>query len=90
MCGDDENTKKIKTDKPIFTYGFNENNDCVIKNAKVNGEHTTLDVYIKGEFYDSYDFPFVGDHMLLNAMAVISVCYLENIDKEVIRIDDRI
>lgn len=82
MCGDDENCRKITTDKELMYYGFNDNNDVVIKNVKLNGEETIADVYIKGEYYDTYTFPFVGDHLLLNVLAVITVCYLEGIDKE--------
>ena len=81
MCGDDKNARSLKIDKPVLHYGFNENNDVVAKNIVINGERTKADIYIKGELYATFDFPFVGDHLLLNAMAVISVCYLENIDK---------
>ena len=81
MCGDDENCRKLKTDKPVLYYGFNDNNDVIAKNIRVNDEITTVDVYIKGRKYDTYSFPFVGDHLLLNALAVISVCYLEKINK---------
>ena len=85
MCGDDINTRRIKTDKKITFYGFNDNNDVVAKNIKHDNEKTIADIYIDGEFFDTYTFPFVGDHLLLNAMGVITVCYLENIDKDEIR-----
>lgn len=82
MCGDDKNTKKIKAKKETIYYGFNDNNDVIAKNIKVQDDKTIMDVYIKGEKYDTYTLPFVGDHMVLNALAVITVCYLENIDKK--------
>ena len=55
-------------------------------------EQTTADIYVDGKLYDKFTFPFVGDHLLLNAMAVLSVCYLEGIDtkevkKQVLKIE---
>lgn len=85
MCGDDINNRKVKTDKPVYYYGFNENNDVVVKNVTHDEETTKADVYINGELYDSYTFPFVGDHLLLNVLGVITVCYLENLPKDVVR-----
>lgn len=85
MCGDDTNNRKVKTDKPIYYYGFNEDNDVVVKNVTHDEESTKADVYIKGELYDTYTFPFVGDHLLLNVLGVITVCYLENLPKDVVR-----
>lgn len=85
MCGDDINNRKIKTDKPVYYYGFNEDNDVVVKNVTHDENTTKADVYIKGELYDTYTFPFVGDHLLLNVLGVITVCYLENLPKDVVR-----
>ena len=93
MCGDDENVRKIQTDKEKLYYGLNENNDVIAKNITVNrndkenikDDYTTIDVYIKGEYFDTYTLPFVGNHLIQNVLAVISVCYLENIDKEEIK-----
>ncbi len=85
IWGDDVNFPKMKIKKPIFKYGFNESNDLYAKNIRVQDDKTTVDIYVHGEFYDTFTFPFVGDHMLLNVMAVLSVCYLENIDKEEVK-----
>lgn len=85
MCGDDINNRKVKTDKPVYYYGFNEDNDVAVKNISHDEETTKADVYIKGELYDTYTFPFVGDHLLLNALGVITVCYLEYLPKDVVK-----
>lgn len=85
MCGDDINNRKVKTDKPVYYYGFNEDNDVVVKNISHDEETTKADVYIKGELYDTYTFPFVGDHLLLNVLGVITVCYLENLPKDKVK-----
>ena len=83
--GDDENIKKIKFEKPLFTYGLNESNNLYAKNITIDEEKTTADIYVNGKLYNTITFPFVGDHLLLNSMAVLSVCYLENIDKEEVK-----
>lgn len=85
MCGDDINTKKIKTNKKIIHYGFGVTNEICAKNVFVKDDTTTVDVYIMGEKYDTYTFPFVGDHLVLNALAVIAVSYLEHLDKNEIK-----
>ena len=85
MCGDDANNRRIKTDKKVLYYGFNDNNDFVLKNVTHDEETTKADVYINGELYDTYTFPFVGDHLLLNVLGVITVCYLENLPKDVVK-----
>lgn len=85
MCGDDENTRKIKTDKEVLFYGFNDNNDVTFKNIKYENDTTNADIYIKGEKYINVTFPFNADHLLLNALSVITVCYLENLDKEIVK-----
>lgn len=85
MCGDDANNRRIKTDKKVLYYGFNENNDVVVKNVTHDEETTKADIYINGELYDTYTFPFVGDHLLLNVLGVITVCYLENLPKDVVK-----
>ena len=84
-CGDDKNVRKLTITKPVLYYGFNDNNDVIAKNITHDEEKTTADIYIRGEKYDTLTFPFVGDHLLLNALAVISVCYLENIDKNEVK-----
>ena len=39
-------------------------------------DQTTLDVYIKGELFDTYTLPFVGDHLVLNLLSVITASFL--------------
>ena len=84
-CGDDENIRSIKINKPTLFYGFKDNNDVVAKNIIIKDETTTADIYINDEKYDTYTFPFVGDHLILNVLAVISVSYLEKIDKKEVK-----
>ena len=85
MCGDDINTRKIKTNKKVLFYGFNENNDIYLKNIKYDNDFTNADIIINNELYMNVTFPFNANHLLLNALSVIAVCYLENLDKDKVK-----
>ena len=85
MCGDDTNTKKIKTNKKVLFYGFNENNDIYLKNIKYDNDFTNADIIINNELYMNVTFPFNANHLLLNALSVIAICYLENLDKDKVK-----
>ena len=85
MCGDDINTRKIKTNKKVLFYGFNENNDIYLKNIKYDNDFTNADIIINNELYMNVTFPFNANHLLLNALSVIAVCYLENLDKDEVK-----
>lgn len=85
MCGDDTNTRKIKTNKKVLFYGFNENNDIYLKNIKYDNDFTNADIIINNELYMNITFPFNANHLLLNALSVIAVCYLENLNKDKVK-----
>lgn len=77
-CGDNENVRKLKSDKIVY-YGFDENNDVrgVIKELKEGG--SSFDVYIDNDFYGSFNLNIFGKHMIENALACIYVAYLEGV-----------
>lgn len=85
MCGDDPNTRRIKTNKNVIFYGFNKENNITFDKIVYSGDNTIADVMINGEKYNRIKFPFNADHLLLNALSVIAVCYLENLDKELVK-----
>ncbi|MFA5603403.1 MAG: UDP-N-acetylmuramate--L-alanine ligase [Bacilli bacterium] len=83
-CGDDPYTHSLNVDKPIFFYGLDEDNDIIAKDVEFGDDGTSFDVFVEGNYYGHFDLPLYGKHMLLNSLAVISVCYYERIDaKEV-------
>ena len=77
--GDDEAIRSLDLKDKLY-YGFNENNDVVCKNLELKETGSEFDVYIKGEYYDHFDLPLLGKHMVLNSLAVITVCYLEGLN----------
>lgn len=84
-CGDDENLRDIKADIPIYYYGFKEDNKVVAKNMKTTPQGTQFEVYIDGELFDTFITPMYGDHQVLNALAVITICHLEGLDNAAVK-----
>lgn len=83
-CGDDPYTHILETNKPIFYYGTDEDNDIIAKDVNYTEEGTTFDVFVEDNYYGHFDLPLYGKHQLLNALAVIGVCYYERLEaKEV-------
>lgn len=84
-CGDDENLRDIVADIPIYYYGFKEDNKVVAKNMKTTPQGTQFEVYIDGELFDTFVTPMYGDHQVLNALAVITICHLEGLDNAAVK-----
>lgn len=83
-CGDDQYTRFLNINKPVFYYGIDEDNDIIAKDIIYNSDGIHFEVEAEGNYYGTYDLPFYGKHMLLDALACISICYYERLDfKEV-------
>lgn len=72
-CGDDPEIKKIIIERKgqAIAYGFNNDNDYVIKNLHISGEHMFFGVSSKGTFISDFMLKVVGEHNALNALATI-------------------
>lgn len=81
-CGDDKNVRKMNLKNDVTYYGFDDCNDVVCKNVTLDENESKFDVYIKGELYGHFDIPLFGNHMILNALACITVCNMEGVDTE--------
>ena len=79
-CGDDNYTRYIETNKPLFYYGLDDDNDIQARDVEYHEDGTTFDVFVEGNYYGHFDLPLYGKHMLLNALAVIAVCSYERLD----------
>lgn len=84
-CGDDENLIDIQADIPIYYYGFGEQNKVIAKNVETVESGTKFDVYIDCMLIDTFKTPMFGNHQVLNALAVITICYLEKLDMRAIK-----
>ena len=86
-CGDDPYTHSLEVSKPIFYYGLDDDNDIIAKDVNYNLDGVTFDVFVEDNYYGHFDLPIYGKHMLLDALAVISLCYYERIEaKEVAKV----
>lgn len=81
-CGDNENIRKINFDKEVIFYGFDESNDVVAKNVNFSESGASFDCFINNELYEHFDLPLYGTHMVLNALACITICSKLGVGKE--------
>ncbi len=81
-CGDNENIKMLKLKPKTIYYGFNENNDVYAKNIILNNEGSEFDLIVNNNFEGHFTLPLFGKHMILNALAAITICHLENVSYE--------
>lgn len=80
--GDNEEVRKINYKTPVKFYGFDEDNDIVIKNMKLSEAGSQFDLYIDKEFYGNFNVPLYGKHMVSNAAAAIMICREIGLEKE--------
>ena len=83
--GDDEYIRKMNINKPISYFGLNDNNDVIATNIEYTKEGTNFDVIVNNNHYGNFKLPIYGKHQLMDALAVISVCYYENIESSEIQ-----
>lgn len=84
-CGDDENVRRLSIDSQTYYYGLEENNDFIAKNIMKKSEGSVFDVEFRGEDLGTYQIPLYGNHNIQNAVSVIAVCYLEELDLDLVR-----
>lgn len=80
--GDNEEVRKIDYQTPVKFYGFNENNDVVIKNIELLESGSIFDLYIEGKLYGHFDIPLYGKHMVANTAAAIAIAKEIGLAKE--------
>ena len=83
--GDNDQVRKINYKTKVLFYGFNDNNDIVIKNMELNEEYSKFDLYVGGELLDTFEIPLFGKHMVMNAAAAIMICKNIGIDLDSIK-----
>lgn len=76
-CGDDEYLQEIQAKVPVLYYGFMDNNDFQAKNVVDTLDGMRFDVFVRSNYYDTFTIPMYGNHNILNALAVITICHYE-------------
>ena len=85
MYGDDPYTGKMILDKEPITYGLSNNNDVIAKNIEYNENGIKFEVYINDNLFGKFTLPLYGEHQLLDSLAVITTCYLEELNSKEIQ-----
>ena len=80
VWGDDPHYSDLTLNQKVMTYGLGEANDLQARNIENNETHSQFDVFYKDQFIHRFDLPIVGDHMVLNALAVIGVGIYDGIE----------
>lgn len=83
--GDDPYLHGIQANVPVYYYGFSTNDDVYADNIQISEKGTQFDVYINNKFFDTFLSPQYGDHNILNALSVITISYLEDLDLDNIK-----
>ena len=82
--GDNDEVRKINYKTKVMFYGFNDNNDIVIKNMQLLETGSVFDLYINNELYGHFDIPLYGTHMVANAAAAITIAKELGLEKDTI------
>lgn len=83
-CGDDPYTHSLEVNKPIFFYGLDDDNDIQARNVNYHSKGTSFEVFVEDNYYGFFDLPIFGKHMLLDALACLSICYYERMDAKTV------
>ncbi len=78
-CGDNDGNLQLKVNKKIIYYGFNDNNEYIIKNNYLKDNLEYFDLYHNEEFLATFTLPLIGKHMVLNATGAIIMSLNYNI-----------
>ncbi len=71
--GDNAEVRKMNYKTKVMFYGFNDDNDIVIKNMELLETGSVFDLYINNELFGHFDIPLYGKHMVANAAAAITI-----------------
>lgn len=82
--GDDKNTHLMKLDKRIVFFGLNQDNDIKAVDISYNKDGISFSVMVDNKIYGTFNLPIFGEHQLIDALAVISVCYYEGVDSDIV------
>ena len=82
--GDDKWCQKLKFDTPAFSFGLSENNDYYVTNLKNDSTSSSFDLMHNNKFIYHYDVPFVGDHMIIDALGVIALADYMGFDHSIV------
>jgi len=85
IWGEDSEARKLNLgDKKHYWYGLKDNDDIQAINVVLRRDGMDFDVLFEGAMYAHFSTPLIGQHLLLNSLAVIGVAILEGVPAELI------
>ena len=79
VWGGNERLRKLHSDIPKYTYGFEDNDDFQAVNIIRTTKGSSFTVVNHGKKVGEFEIHLFGDHNILNTTAVIAVAYTEKI-----------
>ncbi len=77
-------TKLTFGDIDHFTFGIETNNDYYPLNLVEDSHGTSFDLFYKEEFLYHFDLPFVGRHLLIDALSILSLANYLKLDLAIV------
>lgn len=84
VWGDDPHFDFFKFNTTVWTYGLHHENKISAQNIIEHPDSTEFDLFLDGKNIKHFDLPLVGEHMVLNSLAVIAVGLYENMELDAI------
>lgn len=79
-CGEDEYLRQLKTDIPVYFYGFSKECDTYVSNIERTVDGSSFDVTFQSKKLGRFQIPTYGRHNILNALSVITLLCLEGFE----------
>jgi UDP-N-acetylmuramate--alanine ligase len=84
-CGDDAEVRTIQAQVPILYYGFGDHNTLRAESIVTTEQGIAFDAFYKDRHLGRFSVPVFGNHNVLNALAVVGICLLEDIHMDSVR-----
>ena len=78
--GDDPSLRQLKVDVPVYYYGTKPTDDFYAVDIQRTTAGSTFTAFYRGKKLGEFTVHLYGEHSVLNALAVIAVAYLEQVD----------
>lgn len=85
LFGDEENAHKINIKVKHLFYGLNAENDVYAKNVVEDSNGVSFDCIYENKLFGKFVLPFYGLHLLYNALGVISIGIMNEIEASVLQ-----
>ena len=81
--GEDEWCRKLDfRGREHYSFGISEDNDFYVSDLKEDKKGVSFDLMYRGEKKGSFCLPFIGRHLLIDALSVISLAVYLGLDAE--------